>query len=158
MPLNTAKYFKFFLTAAVVYLLFLVRGFHNNHYLDWSLDFQIADCLEIMIFTLPLAYLPLKWFSTKHDYFKDSIWFALCFSIPYVIYDLVYVGIIRGHGLGFLSTFWFLTIFYFLVLIEIPVIGFLMQQDDPKVAKRTVLDAVDRDNCMAIELVGRIFQ
>lgn len=136
MPLNTAKYFKFFLTGAVVYFLFIVRGLQNNHYLDWSLDFQIGDCLEIIIFTLPLAYLPLKWFSDKDNYFKDSIWFALCLSVPFVIYDLVYVGVIRGHGLGYFSTFWFLTIFYFIVLVEIPLIGYLMRKDDPKIEKK----------------------
>lgn len=136
MRIKTAKYIKFFLTTAAVYALFLVRGLGNNYYLDWSLDYQVADCLEIMIFTLPLTYLPLKWLSTKEDYFKDSVWFALCLSIPYMIYDMIYLGIIGGYGLGYMRTFWFLTIFYFIVLIEVPIIGYLMQKDDAQVTRK----------------------
>ena len=139
MRMNTAKYIKLFLTASTVYALFLVRGLNNNHYLDWSLDFQIADCLEIVVFTLPLTYLPLKWFSTKKDYFADSIWFAFFLSVPFAIYDMIYAGIIRGHGPGYFGTFLFLTIFYFIVLIEVPLIGYLMQKDDPKIAKKHFL-------------------
>ncbi len=139
MTPRSTKYIKFFLTSTAVYALFIVRGLNNNHYLDWSLDFQIADCIEIIIFTLPVACLSLKRFSAKHDYFKDSIRLALCFSIPYVVFDLVYVGLIRGHGIGYFSTFWFLTIFYFIVLIEIPVIGYLMQKDDPAIVKKHFL-------------------
>lgn len=139
MAMKTAKYIKFFLIAVVAYLLFLIRGLHNNHYLDWSLDFQISDCIEIMIFTLPIVYFPLRWFSQKTDYFKDSIWFALCLSIPFIIFDIIYVGVIKGHGLEYFKTFWFLTIFYFIVLIEVPIIGYLMHKDDPKITKKHLM-------------------
>ena len=76
MKKEKAKYIYLFVTATIFYFLFLIRGLHNNHYLDWSLDFQIADCIEIMIFTLPMVYFPLKWISQRENYFKDSIWLA----------------------------------------------------------------------------------
>ncbi len=132
------KLLKLFLTATGIYLLFLIRGIHNNHYLDWSLDFQIGDCLEIIIFTIPLTFGTLRLFSSKPDYFKDSLWFALFLSVPFAVYDLMYVGIVRGHGFAYFDTFWFLTIFYFIVLIEVPLIGHIMQEDDPAVVKKHV--------------------
>lgn len=92
-----------------------------------------------MIFTLPIVYFPLRWFSKKKDYFKDSLWFAFCLSVPFVIFDLVYVGIIRGHGFGYFRSFWFLTIFYFIVLIEVPVIGYLMHKEDPQITKKHLM-------------------
>lgn len=130
------KLLKLFLTATGIYLLFLIRGLHNNHYLDWSLDFQIGDCLEIMIFTIPVVYWSLKLFSSKPDYVKDAFWFALFLSLPYMLYDLIYLAGIKGQGPAYFKTFWFLTVFYFIVLIEVPLIGYLMKENDPRVLKK----------------------
>ena len=137
--MNNAKYLKIFLVAVAVYLLFLIRGLPNNHFLEWTLDFKIADCIEIIIFTLPLVYFTLRWFSNKADYFKDSIWFAFCVSVPFLILDIVYVGIIRGHGIEYLKSHWFLTIFYFIVWIEVPVIGYLMHKGDLNITKKHLM-------------------
>ena len=137
--MKITKYLKFFLTAIAIYLIFLIRGLPNNHYLEWTQKFHIADCIEIIIFTLPIVYFTLRWFSKKTDYFKDSIWFAFFLSIPFLILDIVNVGIIRGHGIGYFSTFWFLTIFYFIVWIEVPIIGYLMHKDDHKITKKHLM-------------------
>jgi len=127
---------KFFLTSVSIYLAFVLRGLHNNHYLDWTVDFQIGDCVEILLFAAPLIYVPLKRFSRKGEYVKDSVWFALCLSLPFAALDWIYLGWWKGHGLTYFRTFWFLTIFYFIVLVEAPVIGYLMQQDDRRVTRR----------------------
>lgn len=126
---------RFLAVSTFIYGLFFVRGITAGHYLDWSLDFQIADCIEIIIFTVPLTYSMLRWLSSKPHYFQDACWLALSFSVPYAIYDFVLLGYIRGYGLEYLSTFWFLTVFYFITLVEIPVIGYLMYRDDPVVTK-----------------------
>ena len=136
MKKGRAKYFYFFVAANVVYLFFVIRGLPNHHYLDWSREFQIGDCIAIIIFTVPLVYLVLKCFSSKQDYLKDAVWFAFFTSVPFLIYDSVYLGVIKGFGFSFLKEFWFLTIFYFIVWVEMPVIGYLMQIDDPKTTKK----------------------
>ena len=135
MKKEKAKYIYLFLSANVVYLLFIIRGLPNHHYLDWSLEFQIGDCIAIIIFTIPLVYILLKWFSSRQAYFKDSIWFAFFTSVPFLIYDSLYLGVFKGFGFHFFDEFWFLTIFYFIVWIEIPIIGYLMQKNDPKILK-----------------------
>lgn len=135
MPAQAMKATRFLLIATAIYGLFFLRGMAADHYLDWSLDFKIGDCIEIIIFTVPLTYLVLRRLSSKPEYFRDACWLALSFSIPYGIYDLILLGYVRGHGINYLSTFWFLTIFYFVALIEIPVIGYIMHRDDPSVTK-----------------------
>ncbi len=139
MKKENMKYVHIFLSATAVYILFIIRGLHNNHYLDWSQDFHIGDSLEIMIFTLPIVYFILKWFSVKQHYFKDALWLAFCTSVPFLVYDILYLGILKGYGFDYFGRFWFLTIFYFIVWIEIPIIGYLMQKDDPMVAKKHVV-------------------
>ena len=56
-----------------------------------------------------------------------------------MIYDALYLGLFKGFGFGYFREFWFLTIFYFIVWVEMPVIGYLMQADDPKVTKKHLL-------------------
>jgi hypothetical protein len=136
MKKGRGKYGYFFVAANVVYLFFVIRGLPNHHYLDWSREFQIGDCIAIIIFTIPLVYLLLKWLSRKQDYLKDSIWFAFFTSVPFLIYDSFYLGVIKGFGFSYLHEFWFLTIFYFIVWIEMPVIGYLMQIDNQKTTKK----------------------
>lgn len=139
MALKSLLIFRFFGFATFIYILFVIRGLPSHHYLDWSLDFKIGDCIEIILFTVPLTYLVLKWFSRKPDYFKDSLWLALSFSVPYAVYDFIFLGLLKGYGLDYPGTFWFLTIFYLIVLVEIPVIGYLMQRDDREVTKSHLL-------------------
>lgn len=130
------RHLKLFLTSIVIYVAFALRGLHNNHYLDWTLDFQIGDCIEILVFAAPLIYVPLKRFSCKGEYVKDSIWFAMYLSVPFAVLDGIYLGWWKGYGPGYFRAFWFLTIYYFIVLVEAPVIGYLLQRDDPRVTRK----------------------
>ena len=52
---DKAKHVCLLLAANVIYLLFIVRGLPNNHYLDWSQDYKIINCLGIIMFTVPLG-------------------------------------------------------------------------------------------------------
>ncbi|MDH3635575.1 MAG: hypothetical protein OES20_12830 [Gammaproteobacteria bacterium] len=139
MKQGKAKYGYLFIAANIVYLFFVIRGLPNHHYLDWTREFQIGDCIAIIIFTIPLVCLVLKWLSRKQDYVKDSIWFAFFTSVPFLIYDSLYLGIFKGFGFSYFREFWFLTIFYFIVWVEMPLIGYLMQVDDPKITKKHLL-------------------
>ncbi|MBU3914009.1 hypothetical protein KKA14_00570 [bacterium] len=136
MKKEKKKHIYLFLSASLIYVFFIVRGLHNNHYLDWHADFRISDCFSIMIFMLPMACFLLKVISEKQNYLKDSFWLAFYTSIPFIIFDLLYVGLVRGHGLIIFGKFWNLTIFYFIVWIEVPITGYLMQKDDPKLEKK----------------------
>jgi len=134
-----AKYVYLFLTACLIYLLFIIRGLPNNHYLDWPQYYHIIDCLELMVVSIPLTYLVLKWFSSPEYYYKDSIWFAFFTSVPFFIFDLIYLGIFENFGINFIYEFWFLTIFYFIVWVEMPIIGYLMQKDDADITKKHIV-------------------
>lgn len=136
MKQGKAKYGYLFLVANIIYLFFVIRGLPNRHYLDWPREFQIGDCIAIIIFTIPLVYLVLRWLSRRQDYVNDSFWFAFFTSVPFLVYDAFYLGIFKGFGFGYFGEFWFLTIFYFIVWVEMPLIGYLMQADDPKITKK----------------------
>lgn len=135
MPAKPIRILQFLSISTMIYFAFLIRGMAANHYMDWSLDFKIGDCIEIILFTLPLTYLLLKWLSTKQNAFRDSLWLGLSFSIPYVLYDALFLGFYKGYGAAYLGSHWFLTIFYVIAPVEIAVIGYLVQNDDGEMAK-----------------------
>ncbi|MCH7732835.1 MAG: hypothetical protein IIB44_10040 [Candidatus Marinimicrobia bacterium] len=57
-----------------------------------------------------------------------SVWCAFYASVPAVFYDYVYTGLIEGLGFSYLFSHWCLTIFYFIIWIEILPVGFIMER------------------------------
>ncbi|HLL52934.1 MAG TPA: hypothetical protein VK447_05270 [Myxococcaceae bacterium] len=43
-----------------------------------------------------------------------SAWMAFYFTVPLAIYDALYCGAYLGHGAGFVTRYWYLSIFYVL--------------------------------------------
>lgn len=51
-----------------------------------------------------------------------AVWLAFYFTVPLAVLDYAYCGVYLGHGLGFLSRYWYLTVYYvipWMVLIPI---------------------------------------
>jgi hypothetical protein len=57
------------------------------------------------------------------DYFKTSLWFSFYASVPLFLLDFIVVGLYQGQGFHYLITHWYITIAYFYVWIELPLIG-----------------------------------
>jgi hypothetical protein len=62
------------------------------------------------------------------NYIKTALWMAFYASVPLFIYDYITVGIIQGQGLHFLKSHWYITIAYFYVWIELPLIGLALRK------------------------------
>ncbi len=136
MKKEKLKYVYIFLCTIVGSILILIRGLPSNHYLDWPSYFLFGDGVELLVGVTVIIYLCLKWLSNEQDYFKDSIWMAVLTSICLLIYDALYLGIIKGYGFSYFDKFWFLWNVYFILLIEYPIIGYLMQKKDTKITKK----------------------
>lgn len=134
--LKTNKHIHLSLISIAVYALFIVRGLSSNHYQDLSVDFYFVEGIDIFIFLIPTCFLILKLISKKQDYFKDSMWLAFYTTIPFFFFDLIFLGIIKGFGIEFFSKWWFLSIFYFILWIEFPIIGYLMEKNSLKEEKK----------------------
>jgi len=64
----------------------------------------------------------------KGNYLRTALWLAFYFSVPVALFDFITVGILQGHGLHYLKTHWYLTIAYFYVWINLPLIGSALQK------------------------------
>jgi hypothetical protein len=118
-----------FLLNLALWILFFFLGLPNNHYQAWTLDMQLIHCGDIVFLIWPLVYVVLKRISEK-KYFVHSLWFAFYSSVPLAIFDYIYLHLIKGYDYSYLLTHWYLTIFYFIVWVEIPWIGFYLERNN----------------------------
>ncbi|MBY8981855.1 MAG: hypothetical protein KGD57_02840 [Candidatus Lokiarchaeota archaeon] len=123
----TTKHITTILITFVVWFIFMLLGLPSDYYQDLPLVIVVCVCIFAFFVIMGIDFIILKrvW---KEAFFKNSFWVAFYASIPLVFYDYIYVGLIKGMGLNFLVSHWYLTIFYFLVWIEIPFIGWIMQK------------------------------
>jgi len=71
-------------------------------------------------------------------FLKASVWFAFYASLPLFILDYIFAGIIDGEGLHFLVSHWYLTLGYFAVWIELPLIGKSLERLSLKIINQNI--------------------
>lgn len=81
--------------------------------------------------TIVLAFL-------KVPFLRASVWLAFYASVPLFILDYITVGIIKGEGLHFLVSHWYLTLGYFLVWFELPLLGKSLEKLSLKIIKQEI--------------------
>lgn len=130
MVLN--KHLITYIITFAIWFIFLLTGLPSDYYQTWSFSAQLWLCAFASVLLLPLTYIVLRqiW---KENYLKNSLWFAFYASVPLILYDYIYVGLIKGLGHSYIFSHWYLTIFYFIVWIEIPLVGWVMQKKTGKV-------------------------
>ena len=111
---------------SIVWLLFWLAGL-PDYYQQYSITSMIV---------FDLAILPPIWFviyrsakrSRPGNALKICLWWCFYISVPLFIYDLVYCGIYLKHSTAFLTTFWYLTVYYILPWVLFPPTGWLVEK------------------------------
>jgi hypothetical protein len=127
------KHMFFLLLNSAIWLSFAVVGLLNDHYRSWPLDAQIVHCMDLALFIIPFSYVVLR-LAGSAQRFRDSLWLAFYETVPYAVYDYFYLSASRGNGAAYLGVYWYLTAFYFLPWLEVPVVGLLMDRHEKTLA------------------------
>jgi len=109
------------------WLFFYLVGLPSDYFIEWSLTDQILISMITFFSVIPVVG-GLELLFLGGDYFKTALWAAFYASVPVFILDYIVVGVIRGEGFHFLITHWYITIAYFYVWIELPLIGLALQK------------------------------
>ena len=59
-----------------------------------------------------------------------ATWIAFYFSLPLMFLDYAYCGVYLGYGLGFLTRYWYLTVYYFVPWLILVPIGYRLSVAD----------------------------
>lgn len=126
------KHFITYIITSAIWGIFLLVGLPSDYYYGFSFGAQVWLSIFVFFLILPLSYVVLRkiW---KENYLKSSLWIAFYASVPLAFYDYIYLGLIKGLGHRYIFSHWYLTIFYFIVWIEIPLVGWIMRKQQCRI-------------------------
>jgi hypothetical protein len=83
--------------------------------------------LVILVPITAVVYLVLRGVGPERR-LRVSAWFAFYFTVPLAIYDWLYCGIYLGHGMLFLSRFWYLSVYYAIPWVVLPTVALVLNR------------------------------
>jgi hypothetical protein len=57
-----------------------------------------------------------------------ALWLAFYFTVPLAVYDWLYCGLYLGHGIQFISRYWYLTVYYAIPWALLPLVARLLNR------------------------------
>ena len=123
MKLN--NHIRLFTLVTIAWILFWAAGL-PDYYQQYSTRFMVI--FDIVILP-PICFLVFRSVTRSNpaNTFRNFFWWAFYISVPLFVYDLLYCGLYLRHGLGFLATYWYITVYYILPwLIFLPA-GWILQ-------------------------------
>jgi hypothetical protein len=126
LNMRIGYHIRILIIATIVWIIFFLVGM-PDYYLQYSNQHMIIFVIVLIIPISIIITKVLKPINAKKR-LKISYWYAFYFTIPLVIYDIVYCAIYLGYGITFLVAFWFLSIFYLIPWILFPLIAQLLNR------------------------------
>jgi hypothetical protein len=124
--MSARNHAKIFLVVTIVWFLFLVAGLP-----DYYQQYAFGDMLIFVAVLLPVLwlviYLVLKR-ARRGRRLTVAVWYSFYICVPLMIYDFVYCGLYLGHGLQFFAKFWYLTAYYVLPWLILPITGWWLDR------------------------------
>ena len=81
--------------------------------------------LVVLVPIAAIAYLVLRRVSHERR-LKYSAWCAFYFTVPLAIYDWLYCGVYLGHGMEFLTRFWYLSVNHAVPWVVLPALALVL--------------------------------
>ncbi len=117
-----------FSLSTTLWIFFLLGSLSTEYFQTWpALQTLIIVDIIPAILLIPLSYYLLQ-SVIGHHYIRASLFAAFYASIPLVIYDVIYIAFHLKKGLFFFFDYWYLTIFYFIPWIIIPIIAYKIKR------------------------------
>jgi hypothetical protein len=134
--MNIRNHIKAFLFGTTVWIAFFILGL-PNYFQQYSTTFMALFDIAVFPFLVAMVLLIMKWLKGKSSSNK-SVLLAFYGTVPLFVYDYLYCGIYLQHGWEFLSTYWYLTIYYFIPWIVLPLMGiYLDKRNQRKISNQT---------------------
>ncbi|MBN1950288.1 MAG: hypothetical protein JW801_03740 [Bacteroidales bacterium] len=101
---------------------FFLAGQPYHYFQNFSRESTILLLLITFFAVIPPFTITLLGFINV-PFFRASLWLAFYSSVLPFVLDMLAIGILKGEGIHFLTSYWYLTLGYIIVWIEIPLIG-----------------------------------
>ncbi|MDX2143291.1 MAG: hypothetical protein SFV19_08045 [Rhodospirillaceae bacterium] len=121
-----ARHVYYFTMATTMWTVFFLIGLPSNYYQGWPFAAQFGFVLTLPTLVLgvlgAMRFRPLP----RARALGLAAVMALHFTVPLFVYDWIYLGQHRGLGWSFLASHWYLSWFYLIPWIELPLIAWVV--------------------------------
>ena len=115
-----------FLAATVVWAGFWIAGL-SSYYQQYSNLQMIWFDLLVLIPIAAIVYFVLRRLPPEAR-LTIALWLAFYFTVPLAVYDWLYCGLYLRHGVRFVSRYWYLTVYYAIPWILLPLMALLLNR------------------------------
>jgi len=117
---------RIFLIATVVWAAFWIAGL-PSYYQQYSNVLMVWFDSLLLIPISAIVYLVLRRLRPERR-IPVALWLAFYFTVPLALYDWLYCGLHLGHGIQYISRYWYLTVYYLIPWILLPLVAFLLNR------------------------------
>ncbi len=117
---------RIFLIASVVWVGFWVTGL-PSYYQQYSNVLMIWFASLVLIPIAAIVYHVLRRLRPERR-LTFALWLAFYFTVPLAFYDWFYCGLYLGHGIQFLSRYWYLTVYYAIPWVLLPPMALVLNR------------------------------
>jgi hypothetical protein len=105
-----------------MWTLFFIAGLPSNYF--QSLTFLYQFFFVVFIPTIILAFIIINKIRilSRYQAISRTVWTAFYFTVPFLILDIIYLGIHKNLGVTFFISHWYLTAFYITPWLIVPLL------------------------------------
>lgn len=108
--MSPRKHFRILVPALIVWFGFWVLGL-PSYYQQYS-TLTMAVAMILLSVATSLASVLLLRGVREEARMSRAFWLSFYYTVPFAALDVLYCAWYLGHGVAFLYTYWYLTIFY----------------------------------------------
>jgi hypothetical protein len=131
--LTPRGHIRLLLIATLVWAAFLIGGL-PSYYQQYSTRFMVWFDLVVLVPITGVVYIVLRGVRPERR-LKVSAWIAFYFTVPLAIYDWLYCGVYLGHGIKFLSRFWYLSVYYAIPWVLMPGVALMLDRRSSRASR-----------------------
>jgi hypothetical protein len=108
--MNSRKHLGLLLQSISVWATFWLAGL-PSYYQQYSLVALAIGSVLLSVAISLLAIFVLR-LGRAETRLNRAFWLSIYYTIPFALLDTLYCGVYLGYGAGFLSKYWYLSVFY----------------------------------------------
>ena len=120
------NHIRIFLIATVVWAVFWIAGL-PSYYQQYSNLLMIWFDSLLLIPIATIVYFVLKRLQSEKRP-MIAFWLAFYFTVPLSVYDWLFCGLYLGHGVQFITIYWYLSIYYMIPWFLFPLIVLILNR------------------------------
>jgi len=121
--MDLVKHIRLLINATIGWLIFVLIGL-PNYYQDWPFKQLLYFCILVFFVVGFLIYFMTRKF--EGNLLSRALWIAFYIVVPLVLYDYIYVHLLRGEPFELLNRFWYLSVFYIIPWFQAPLVYFFI--------------------------------